>query len=368
MTRRIFLRSALLACLALSAGPLQALDCSNDAGLAAARQSRYVWAEWCSACGGEVITGPECRPGPNWGGRRAASAGAVDPAAQRLLEQSVNYGVQTNDVGGAMMGIGAAMFMQGMQDAQRQSQAAEQQRREAARLQALREAEERERARQAQYNRIMAELDDSGAPQPADVEGVPVAGAALPSAATSNPLGLMDDEPLPASAAAGAGGAPAGDARFLRGTAPHPRINRPPVTHLPATPVAANAEAATDAASAPPPPPAPAPAPVPAPAPNTPPPVTQGMRDASQCLQSRGALVCLNAPDRAACQASYDQGYASGSVKRDTSLQAAYQRGVADKRAGLPLQAKVAFNSPDASGPCRIEWINAYSRGYAEGR
>lgn len=75
-----------------------ALDCSESAGMAAARRSRQEWSRWCSDCGGIVRSGPRCDPGSNWGGRQQTPSyetpPSVDTGQERLRQQEADQNRQ----------------------------------------------------------------------------------------------------------------------------------------------------------------------------------------------------------------------------------------------------------------------------------
>ncbi len=61
----------------------------------------------------------------------------------------------------------------------------------------------------------------------------------------------------------------------------------------------------------------------------------------------------------------YQDGFASGDKQRELRMEAAYRIGVA---AVYSDEGDDAFNHPDAQGPCRIQWTQAYNRGHFQGK
>lgn len=113
-----------------------------------------AYQKWCKACGGtpsENASPATCKPGPTWQGGAAGSAAG----SSSLIEQSIQYGAKSGDVGGALLGVGVGILVDDLfapTDPQ-----AEQRRIEAQRQRAL--AEERER--EAQKDRIVSQLKGS---------------------------------------------------------------------------------------------------------------------------------------------------------------------------------------------------------------
>lgn len=67
-----------------------ALDCTDSAGMAAALISRQEWNQWCTDCGGTVLSGPKCEPGINWQGKRPSISQVITPrryAGQEHLDK-----------------------------------------------------------------------------------------------------------------------------------------------------------------------------------------------------------------------------------------------------------------------------------------
>jgi hypothetical protein len=92
---------------------------------------------------------------------------------------------------------------------------------------------------------------------------------------------------------------------------------------------------------------------------------TLGFEDASGCIsQSTGARCSAVPRDRAqACFDDYRDGYSAGEVARKLKLDEALKVGQADGAAGRPANGAAR---PEADGGCRIEWIEAYNRGWFE--
>ncbi len=87
--------------------------------------------------------------------------------------------------------------------------------------------------------------------------------------------------------------------------------------------------------------------------------------DALSCSPSNGHGYCSGAGgDYASCQDGYARGFQDGAGARDLRLQRAYDIGHTHGAAG---EENVAFNHPDASGSCRIQWVQEYNRGHFDG-
>ncbi len=158
-----------------SAQSSAAADCSEAAGLNAAGRSQSEWATWCTQCGGEVVAGPSCKPGPRWAGGSSSSTGG----SSQLMEKSLEYGTNTGDVGGAALGIGAALLIEGLSGSKPADPGAEKLRLDAERQQAILRAQEKEQKAAEQKARIVPQL-----------KGLSTSVESEPSGQRKNPLGL----------------------------------------------------------------------------------------------------------------------------------------------------------------------------------
>lgn len=163
-------------------------ECSEAGGNAALRQSRATWSGWCTSCGGAIKSkdgNPVCEPGPNW---RSGKVG-TSAASGSLIEQSINYGAQSGDVGGALLGVGIGILAEDLFAPE--DPAAQQRKIEAERHAALQRAQAQEREREAQKDRIVSQLKGYG--------GLASAPTEVPEA---NTLGLKLGDPQDAMVAA----------------------------------------------------------------------------------------------------------------------------------------------------------------------
>jgi hypothetical protein len=93
----------------------------------------------------------------------------------------------------------------------------------------------------------------------------------------------------------------------------------------------------------------------------------KGYEHASECFSqnSMGACGAVSAEQTDACLADYRNGYRMGDRKRRLSLDQAYHAG---KQAGAQGELDDGASDARAVGPCRVSWIEAYNRGYYEGK
>ena len=93
----------------------------------------------------------------------------------------------------------------------------------------------------------------------------------------------------------------------------------------------------------------------------------KGLLDAEQCYPSNtfGYCAMVTPAEYENCVKGYQDGFASGDKQRELRMEAAYRIGVA---AVYSDEGDDAFNHPDAQGPCRIQWTQAYNRGHFQGK
>jgi hypothetical protein len=94
---------------------------------------------------------------------------------------------------------------------------------------------------------------------------------------------------------------------------------------------------------------------------------TKGFEDASQCHSQNSGSHCagVTAGQQDACLADYRAGYSEGDKQRARLMQEAMQAGqLAGERGELANGA----SNPLAEGPCRIDWIVTYNKGYFQGK
>jgi hypothetical protein len=93
----------------------------------------------------------------------------------------------------------------------------------------------------------------------------------------------------------------------------------------------------------------------------------KGFEHASQCFSQSAGTSCVGstAAQQQSCVADYQAGYDSGRLQKNIVLQEAYQTGQ-----GVAAQGELASALSDqrAQGPCQIEWIESYNRGYFQGK
>lgn len=94
---------------------------------------------------------------------------------------------------------------------------------------------------------------------------------------------------------------------------------------------------------------------------------TRGFNDASQCYSQNAGPRCAGvaAAQQNTCLSDYRAGYQIGDQQRRQVLEEAYHAG---QEAGAKGELANAESDPRALGPCRIQWISAYTNGYGQGR
>lgn len=94
---------------------------------------------------------------------------------------------------------------------------------------------------------------------------------------------------------------------------------------------------------------------------------TKGFEDASQCFSRNSSSRCagLTAEQQQTCLDDYRAGYSEGDKQRARLMQEAMQAG---QQAGARGELANGASNPLADGPCRIDWISTYNRGYFQGK
>lgn len=94
---------------------------------------------------------------------------------------------------------------------------------------------------------------------------------------------------------------------------------------------------------------------------------TKGYDDASQCYSQNSGPRCsgLAANEQQTCIADYRAGYQVGDKERQLLMQQAWQAG---KLAAAKGDLANGASDPLADGPCRVEWIQTYNKGYFQGK
>lgn len=93
----------------------------------------------------------------------------------------------------------------------------------------------------------------------------------------------------------------------------------------------------------------------------------KGFQDASQCYSQNAGPYCsgLTGDQWQTCLSDYRSGYQVGDKQRQQSMDEAYRVGQSSGASGLLADAT---SDPRALGPCRTEWVEAYNRGYFQGK
>jgi hypothetical protein len=90
----------------------------------------------------------------------------------------------------------------------------------------------------------------------------------------------------------------------------------------------------------------------------------KGFEHASSCISQNSGAACGGSTSET-CIADYRAGYDAGKKKYNFLMEEAFLEG---KRAGEKGEALNGASSPNANGPCRIEWIQQYDRGHWAGQ
>lgn len=88
-----------------------------------------------------------------------------------------------------------------------------------------------------------------------------------------------------------------------------------------------------------------------------------GYTDGAGCYSQNAGVRCSAAANEEVdtCLKEYRVGYGAGEKIKKMKLDLAHQRGRGHKAKG---EASAAASQPEATGPCRIEWIQRYNNGY----
>jgi len=93
----------------------------------------------------------------------------------------------------------------------------------------------------------------------------------------------------------------------------------------------------------------------------------KGLAAASQCFSQNAGVACtgLSTDQQTACLAGYRAGYEAGDARRQQAMMEAYNAG---QSAGAGGGLANGAADPRAEGPCRVQWIESYNRGYLESK
>lgn len=94
---------------------------------------------------------------------------------------------------------------------------------------------------------------------------------------------------------------------------------------------------------------------------------TKGFEDAGQCYSPNAGPYCLGAgaDQQPACVSDYRAGFELGDKQRELVMQEAYQAG---QHAGASGGLADGASDARAKGSCRTQWVEAYNRGYFQGK
>jgi hypothetical protein len=94
---------------------------------------------------------------------------------------------------------------------------------------------------------------------------------------------------------------------------------------------------------------------------------SKGFEASSQCYSQNAGPACtgLTADQQQACVAGYRAGYEAGDKQRQQVMGEAYKAGTS---AGAAGGLDNGASDPRAEGPCRLEWIKTYNRGYIQAK
>ncbi|HZQ75039.1 MAG TPA: hypothetical protein VFB08_19155 [Burkholderiales bacterium] len=93
----------------------------------------------------------------------------------------------------------------------------------------------------------------------------------------------------------------------------------------------------------------------------------KGLEAASQCFSQNAGAACagLGIEQQTACLDGYRAGYQAGETRRQLAMAEAYRAG---ESAGAGGGLANGASDPRAAGPCRVQWIESYNRGYFESK
>jgi hypothetical protein len=94
---------------------------------------------------------------------------------------------------------------------------------------------------------------------------------------------------------------------------------------------------------------------------------TKGFEDANGCYPQNAFGHCAAAKpeEQSACTNDYRAGFEVGDKRRALVMDEAYRAG---ERAGRAGERNGGFADTRAQGPCRLQWIETYNRGYFQGQ
>lgn len=94
---------------------------------------------------------------------------------------------------------------------------------------------------------------------------------------------------------------------------------------------------------------------------------TKGFEDADGCYPQNAFGHCAGAKpeEQSACTSDYRAGFEVGDKRRVLVMEEAFRTG---ERAGRAGERNGGFTDTRAQGPCRLQWIETYNRGYFQGQ
>lgn len=94
---------------------------------------------------------------------------------------------------------------------------------------------------------------------------------------------------------------------------------------------------------------------------------TKGFEDADGCYPQNafGHCAAVKPEEQSACTNDYRAGFEVGDKRRVLVMDEAYRAG---ERAGKTGERNGGFTDARAQGPCRLQWIETYNRGYFQGQ
>jgi hypothetical protein len=282
--------------------------CVNSGGRAASNYNAWVAQNGCICPGSSTGSGQRTCSGASGSSPNPGSSGDLMTDSSKNVVQGMMNGNQ-QQMGVGMMGVGAAVLIQGLQDnpeddARKQAEAMEQ-----ARQAQLRRAEGERNAEESR-NRLLGELMDTDTQATGKVatSETPAAGQPVVSG-----LPLMTDDISPSAPIMPA---------------------KPDPNPLPGKPKS-NA-------------------------------FKKGYQAASQCFSSSAGTYCniVPAEQLQSCVADYNGGYSTGKKHLAVVMKEAFDAGNED---GMKAEPVNGASDPRAEGPCRVTWIETYNSGYFQG-
>ena len=93
----------------------------------------------------------------------------------------------------------------------------------------------------------------------------------------------------------------------------------------------------------------------------------KGFEAATQCYSQNAGPACasVSSQQHTACIADYQGGYTTGEKLKQVVMQEAFDTGASAGRAG---QLANGPSDTRADGPCRVQWVETYNRGYLQAK